>query len=459
MSELSFPPDFVFGTATASYQIEGAVKAGGRGPSIWDEFTHKKGKIHLNQNGDVACDHYHRYREDIALMQEMGVNAYRMSLSWSRVIPEGTGAVNQQGLDFYRRLLDALLEAGITPYVTLFHWDMPLRLHRQYGGFQSRQAALDFAAYADIAVHELGGRVKHWITLNEPWEHCVMGHFLGEHAPGVRKPWNYWKIMHHQLLGHGLAVERIRTRCPEAAVGITTSQLPVHPLTDSDRDHRAAAVGNEFMNFITLDPLLKGHYPQDLCRRLRWFAPAFGKDDMAKISTPVDFIGVNNYQREFARHTWLMPFLNAWIVGSGTVADRDYVKAGVQYTSMGWEVYPESIYEVLKWLQDDYGNPTVMVTENGAAFEDEVVNGRVADPKRIAYLNDYMAQVRRAMHEGAAVTGYFAWTLMDNFEWATGYSKRFGLIHVDHRTQQRTIKDSGFWYRDLIRRSRDRQRR
>ena len=198
MTELIFPSDFIFGTATAAYQIEGAVDEDGRGPSIWDEFTHKKGKIHLDQNGDVACDHYHRYLEDVALMTELGVNAYRMSLSWSRIFPEGSGAVNQAGLDHYKRLFDALLEADITPYVTLFHWDMPLKLHQRYGGFQSRQASLDFADYAELAARELGGRVKHWITLNEPWEHCVMGHFLGQHAPGVRKPWKYWKIMHHQ---------------------------------------------------------------------------------------------------------------------------------------------------------------------------------------------------------------------------------------------------------------------
>ena len=454
MSNLIFPPDFVFGVATAAYQVEGAVAEDGRGPSIWDEFTHRAGKIHQNQNGDVACDHYHRYPEDIALMQEMGLDAYRLSLSWSRIIPEGAGAVNQKGLDYYRRLLDALLEAGITPYVTLFHWDMPLELHRRYGGFQGRQAAYDFADYAGIVARELGDRIGHFITLNEPWEHCMMGHFLGEHAPGVRKPWNYWKIMHHQLLGHALGMERIREVRPDAVVGITTSQLPVHPLTDREKDHRAAAVANEFMNFITLDPLLKGHYPEDLSRRLRWFAPDFGGDDLERISAPLDFVGINNSQREFARHSALMPFLKAWVVGSGKVSDRDYVKDGVQYTSMGWEVYPESIYEALKWLQDDYGNPTVMITENGAAFEDEVVDGVVDDHRRVAYLDAYLAQVKRAMDEGANVTGYFAWSLMDNFEWATGYSKRFGLVHVDYETQKRTIKNSGRWYGDLVRRSR-----
>lgn len=453
MTELVFPKDFVFGTATAAYQIEGAVNEDGRGPSIWDEFSHKKGKIFQGQNGDVACDHYHRYQEDVSLMGELGVNAYRMSLSWSRILPEGTGAINQKGLDHYRRELDALLEANITPYVTLFHWDMPLALHRRYGGFQSRQAAFDFADYAEVVARELGDRINHFITLNEPWEHCVMGHFMGEHAPGYKRPWTYWKVMHNQLLGHVLGMERIRDICPGATVGITTSQTPAHPASDRAKDHRAAAVANDFLNFITLDPLLKGHYPEDLARRLRLFAPKIGSDDMAKISAPVDFIGINNYQREFARHTWLVPFLNTWIIGGTGGAERDFVKDGVQHTSMGWEVYPEAIYEVLKWLQDDYGNPTVMITENGAAFEDTVVNGEVDDPKRIAYLDGYINQVKRAMDEGADITGYFAWSLIDNFEWAAGFAKRFGLIHVDHQTQQRIIKNSGRWYADLIKRS------
>ena len=453
MSDLIFPREFVFGTATAAYQIEGAVTKDGRGPSIWDEFSHRKGKIHLDQNGDIACDHYNRFPEDVALMAQLGVNAYRLSISWSRILPEGTGAVNQKGLDHYRRLVDRLLENGITPYVTLFHWDMPLKLYQRYGGFQSRQAAYDFADYAEIAVRELGDRINHWITLNEPWEHCVLGHFLGKHAPGVRKPWKAWKIMHHQLLGHGLALERIRAQRPEATVGITVSLSPIHSATDSDKDREAAATANEFMNFITLDPLLKAHYPEDLSRRLHLFAPKFGSSDLEKINAKVDFIGVNTYQREFAQHSRLVPFLNAWIVGGGEVAERDFVKDGVQYTSMGWEVYPRAIYEALTWLREDYGNPTVMITENGAAFEDNRVNNEVDDPKRIAYLNDYLSEVKHAMDDGSNVTGYFVWTLMDNFEWATGYSKRFGLIYVDYDTQQRTIKNSGYWYRNLIQQS------
>ncbi|QFU75446.1 beta-glucosidase [Halioglobus maricola] len=453
MPELIFPKDFVFGTATAAYQIEGAYAEDGRGLSIWDEFSHRKGKTHKGDNGDVACDHYHRYPEDIALMGELGVNAYRMSLSWSRILPEGTGKINQAGINHYRREFDALLEAGITPYVTLFHWDLPLALHNKYGGFQNRQAAHDFAEYAEVAAKAFGDQVKHWITLNEPWEHCVMGHFMGEHAPGYHRPWTFMKVMHNLLLGHALGMERIRDVLPDATVGITTSHTPAHPFTDRDKDHEAAALANEFLNFVTLDPLYKGHYPEELSRRFRYFKPGVETGDMERINAPIDFIGVNNYQREFARHTYLVPFLNTWIVGGTQGAERDFVKDGVQHTSMGWEVYPEAIYEVLGWLRNDYDNPTTMITENGAAFEDEVIDGEVHDPKRMDFLEGYMGQVKRAMDHGSDITGYFVWTLIDNFEWAAGFAKRFGIIHVDHQTQERIIKGSGRWYADLIRRS------
>ncbi|TQV67237.1 beta-glucosidase [Exilibacterium tricleocarpae] len=451
MKELKFGKDFIFGAATAAYQIEGAVNEGNRGPSIWDRFSHRKGKILNNHNGDIACDHYHRYPEDVALMRELGLTAYRFSLSWSRILPEGTGRVNAEGIDFYRRLADKLLEAGITPYATLFHWDMPLQLHRRYGGFLNRQAALDFAEYAAVVADALGDRIKHWITMNEPWEHSCLGHVIGVHAPGHRRPWTHMNVIHNQLLAHGLALEKIRQRRPDAQVGITLSLTPIHPHSDRDKDHLAAGIGNEFMNFITLDPLLKGHYPEDLCRRFGRFAPKIEPGDMTLISAANDFIGVNNYQREFARYTRLVPFLNTWIVGGTGVADGDFIKDGVQHTAMGWEVHPPAIYEVLKWLQDKYDNPRVLITENGAAFDDNLVEGRVNDPKRIAYLHAYLAQVKKAIDEGARIEGYFVWTLMDNFEWAVGYAKRFGLIHIDYATQQRTIKDSGYWYRDLIR--------
>lgn len=450
LQTLNFPPQFTFGASTAAYQIEGAVAEDGRGPSVWDAFSHKKGKIRKQHNGDRACEHYVRYGEDVKLMQTLGLDAYRFSISWTRILPQGRGEVNQKGLDFYHKLVDSLLEAGITPYATLFHWDFPLALHKQYKGFLSRQAAEDFANYVEVVVNSLGDKIKHWITINEPWEHGCLGYFMGEHAPGHTRPWNYMQVMHHQMLAHGLAAERIRQLAPDAKVGIAVSLTPIHPLTDKAKDQQAASVANDFMNFVTLDPLLKGKYPDSLMRAFRWFAPHIQQDDMQKISQPLDFIGVNNYQREFARYSAFVPFLKSWIVGGGGVADTDFVKNGVQHTSMGWEVYPQSIYQALKWLQQDYGNPPVMITENGAAFDDEVVDGKVDDPKRIAYFEAYMAQVSKVIAEGGNVQGYFAWSLLDNFEWAAGYDKRFGLIHVDYQSQQRIIKQSGYWYQQLI---------
>jgi len=455
--KLIFPPNFAFGASTAAYQIEGAVADDGRGPSVWDEFSHKKGKIRKQHNGDHACEHYVRYADDVQLMQTLGLDAYRFSISWSRVMPLGRGKVNQQGLDFYHKLVDKLLEAGITPYATLFHWDFPLALHKEYKGFLSRQAAQDYANYVEVVVRSLGDKIKHWITINEPWEHGCLGYFMGEHAPGHKRPWNYMQVMHHQMLAHGLGVERIRQLAPDAKVGIAVSLTPIHPLTDSIKDQQAADVANDFMNFVTLDPLLKGKYPDSLMKAFRWFSADIRPGDMSKISQPLDFIGINNYQREFARYSALVPFLKSWIVGGGGVSDTDFVKNGVQHTSMGWEVYPQSIYEALKWLQDDYGNPTVIITENGAAFDDVVTDGKVDDPKRIAYFQDYLAQVSKVIAEGANVSGYFAWSLFDNFEWAAGYDKRFGLIHVDYQSQQRIIKQSGHWYRQLIERNNGRQ--
>jgi len=450
MNELDFPQDFIFGTATAAYQIEGAVNEDGRGPSVWDTFSHKKGKINNNHNGDVACDHYHRYKEDVGLMQQIGLDAYRLSISWSRILPSGTGEINQAGLKFYSDLVDELLAAGITPYVTLFHWDMPQVLDDKYGGFLNRQSALDFANYAEIVVKALGDRVKNWITLNEPWEHGCFGYVMGKHAPGKVKPWRYLTVMHHQLLAHGMAVEKIRQHAPDAQVGITLSFTPVHPKSDSDKDKQAAHMANEFINFVTLDPLLKGHYPKRLWDKFGWFKAPIESGDWALIRQPLDFIGINNYSREFAHHNRWVPVINAWIAGGGDVPEHDFVKDGVQHTSMGWEVYPEGLAEILTWFREDYGNPKVYITENGAAFNDQLIDGVVDDPKRIDYLNQYMAKAQQAIALGSNLNGYFVWSFLDNFEWAAGYDKQFGIVHVDYKTQQRTIKNSGLWLKELI---------
>jgi beta-glucosidase len=453
---LVFPPPFLFGAATSAYQIEGAASKDGRGVSIWDEFC-RTGKTRHGETGDVACDHYHRFAQDVALLKKLNLQAYRFSIAWPRVVPDGTGTVNQRGLDFYKRLLDELLEAEIVPFVTLFHWDMPVSLLRRYGGFLDRRAATDFADYAEVVVRALGDRVRHWITINEPFEHAFLGYCMGVHAPGIRRPWSYLQVIHHQLLAHGMAVERIRGLRSSAKVGIAVSLTPIHPSPtgDPEKNRRAAQTANELINFATLDPLLRGHYPDDLWRRLRWFRPKIALRDLQSIRATMDFIGINNYQREFATHRPWIPFLQGWVAGGTDIASgqrsRGTGQGETQYTSMGWEVYPPALHEVLTWLRRDYDNPPVYITENGAAFDDQAVEGVVHDPQRMAFLAGHLTEVQRAITEGADVRGYFAWSAFDNFEWAAGYAARFGLIHVDFATQVRTIKNSGYWYAELIR--------
>jgi beta-glucosidase len=445
-----FPQHFYFGAATSAYQIEGEYQGDGKGPSIWDDFVTQKGKIRLGQTGNVACDHYHCYPEDVELMHALDLNAYRFSISWARIFPEGEGSINQKGLDFYSRLTDALLEKGITPFATLFHWDLPLALQRKYNGFENRKVSELFALYSETVVKHLGDRIKYWMTINEPFEYSAFGHFLGAHAPGKHSLPAYFRVMHHLLLGHGLAMERIRSISPQARVGIVVSLTPIHPETHSDKDRQAALLANQFMNHITLGPLYKGAYPEPLWSRVRLLHPGIQADDLKIISRRTDFIGINNYQREFATYKWYVPFLQMDISGQD-VAETEFVKDGVQHTSMGWEVYPQALYECLRLLKDEYGNPPVYITENGAAFDDVVAaDGTVNDLLRIDYLKGYLDEAARAAKEGCNLKGYFVWSLLDNFEWAAGLTKRFGMVYVDHATQKRIIKQSGYWYRNLI---------
>lgn len=446
--------NFIWGAATSAIQIEGALNEDGRGSSIWDEFSHKKGKIRFGHVPDVACDHYHRYRDDVKLMQQLNLQAYRFSIAWPRILPEGRGKINQAGLDFYKRLTDELLHAGIRPFATLFHWDLPQALYRSHKGFLHRDMANIFADYVDVVVSSLGDRIKDWITLNEPFEHAALGHIVGSHAPGKHSMSAFLKVIHHQLLGHGAAVERIRGLSPDARVGITVSLTPVLPSSDSDKDRWAAQFGNQILNRITLHPLYKGQYPQELQQRLRWFWPKVKDGDLERIGQPCDFLGINHYSHEYATYKSYVPFLNCWISGAN-IAEAESEHDGKRYTSMGWEVNPQGMNEVLRLVREEYGNPNVFITENGAAFDDKLVDSRVTDTKRIDYFQDYLAEVNSARIKGSNLCGYFAWSLMDNFEWAVGYSKRFGLIHVDYESQRRTIKDSGHWYAQLIKKHSD----
>jgi beta-glucosidase len=432
-----FPPTFAWGAATAAYQIEGAAADDGRGESIWDRFCATPGKVRGGDSGAVACDFYHRYRDDVALMRDLGLTALRFSVSWPRVLPAGRGSVNQAGLDFYDRLVDELLEHDIEPVVTLYHWDLPVALE-DAGGWPVRATADAFCAYAEVVASRLGDRVARWITHNEPWVAAWLGYGTGEHAPGRASAADAFAAAHHLLLSHGLAAEALRRESPACSVGITLDLLPMVPATDRPEDAAAAAEEDGTRNRWFLDPIFRGAYPADVVARLGRRAPPVLDGDLATIAAPLDFLGVNYYRREVVART----------VSGGVRVVRP---EGSEYTDMGWEVWPDAFVDLLLRLRDEYAPAAVLVTENGAAFADvRVHDGGVRDPERIAYLAAHVDAVARARRAGVPVEGYFVWSLLDNFEWAHGYSKRFGLVYVDYPTLERVPKSSFGWYRDLI---------
>ncbi|MBP6786384.1 MAG: beta-glucosidase [Candidatus Promineofilum sp.] len=450
-THIQLPRDFLFGAATSAYQIEGGWDADGKGPSIWDRFSHQPGRIHNGDTGDTAAETYRDFQTDIDIMRGLGLDAYRFSIAWSRVMPDGRGRVNNKGLDYYDRLVDELLAQGLLPFPTLFHWDMPQALQDVKGGFAQRDAAEYFADYATTVVGRLGDRVDHWTTLNEPWVHATLGCLIGAHAPGRRNPWAYLRTVHYQLLAHGLAAARIRSLSPTARVGIALNLTPFYPAGDGRHDREAADMGDQLLNRLFLDPLFRGRYPDPLWRKMRLFQPRIRPGDMDLIAQPLDFLGVNYYTRSVLRYHRLVPLLHLWPKDLGIIAGLD-VEAEGTYTAMGWEVYPAGLFETLLRLKKEYGNPTIYVTENGAAFLDTVEpDGRIRDEARRVYLEQHLAVVGAAARAGVDVRGYFVWSIIDNFEWAHGYDKRFGLVHVDFATQQRIIKDSGYWYARLIR--------
>ncbi|MFN2464230.1 MAG: GH1 family beta-glucosidase [Candidatus Dormibacteria bacterium] len=437
MTNHAFPTGFTWGTATASYQVEGSPLADGAGMSIWHRFSHTPGNTHNGDNGDVACDHYRRYLDDVALMKELGVNAYRFSIAWGRVLPAGHGAVNQAGIDFYSRLVDALLEAGITPWVTLYHWDLPTAL-QDAGGWANRDTAGHFADYAAVVYRALGDRVSHWITLNEPHVVSAIGHLVGIHAPGTRDIYVAMRVAHHQLLGHGLAVQACRA-AGGGQIGITNSMSPQHPATGSDEDVAAAARNWEWGNQVYLDTVVRGEYPALVRRQLDYCWPPILDGDMAVISEPVDFVGVNYYSRGVVRHS----------PGTG-VMDAATLPVTAPSTAMGWEIYPEGLYELLTWMRDRYPGVAIYITENGCALEDVVEpDGSIQDQDRIRYVRDHLLAAHRAIQNGVDLRGYFLWSFLDNFEWADGYSKRFGIVRCDYETQRRIPKASARWYGEV----------
>ena len=428
-----FPPDFVWGVATSAFQIEGAAQADGKGESIWDRFCRQPGAIADASNGDVACDHYHRLDADLDLIAALGVNAYRFSVSWPRVQPLGHGAWNEAGLAFYERLVDGLLARGVQPYLTLNHWDLPQAL-QEAGGWASRGTVGHFVNYALGLQHRLGHKLAAITTHNEPWVMAKLGHQDGVFAPGLRSRAVAMQVSHHLLLSHGLALQALRAAGCQARLGIVLNLAPVQPATDSPADATQAWLEDGLLLRWYVDPLLLGRYPADVLQHLGADAPQIEPGDLQAIQTPMDFLGINYYSRAVASAG--EPF--------------DVQRSGLALTDMGWEVYPEGLTDLLLRLHRDYTVPPIFVTENGGAFQDVLVDGQVHDADRIDYIASHIAAVGAALGQGVPMAGYMVWSLLDNFEWASGYAKRFGIVHVDYPSQRRTLKDSAHWYQHFL---------
>ncbi|MER6824425.1 GH1 family beta-glucosidase [Streptosporangium sp. NPDC000563] len=442
-----FPAGFVWGTATAAYQIEGAVDADGRGPSIWDTFCRVPGAVARGESGEHACDHYHRWREDVELMDRLGAGAYRFSLAWPRIMPDGDGRVNRRGLDFYRRLTDALCERGIEPYVTLYHWDLPQALEDR-GGWRDRDTAERFADYAEVAHEALGDTVSRWITLNEPYCSSIVGYAEGRHAPGAREGHGALAAAHHLLLGHGLATARLRARAREGEqVGITLNMSPTVPATGSAADADAARRMDLLVNRQFTDPLLLGAYASDMEETFGALSDfSFRREgDLEVIGAPLDFLGVNYYYRI---HAASAPYeqTDPALRSAFDLGVRGVTPDGARTSGLGWPVEPQGLHQTLLGLTGRYpALPPILITENG--YGDD---GTLDDTGRVDFLRDHLATIRAAMTDGVDVRGYFCWSLLDNFEWARGYAARFGLVHVDYETQARTEKASFHWLREFI---------
>jgi beta-glucosidase len=437
-----FPKSFLWGASTSAYQIEGSPLADGAGPSIWQRFAHSPGRTANGDTGDVACDHYRLFRDDVKLMSELGLQAYRFSISWSRILPQGTGAVNTRGLDFYEQLVDALLAANIKPNATLFHWDLPAALDDR-GGWLNRESADWFGEYAAAVYRRLGDRVPMWATLNEPWVVTDGGYLHGALAPGHRNMFESPIASHNLLRAHGRGVQAFRAEARAGEIGFVVNLEPKDPATNSREDARAAERGDAYMNRQYLDPVFKGSYPDEMREIFGNAWPDFPADDFALMGQPIDFLGINYYTRGVVRDDPTAPPVRIAYVRQPEHA----------YTETGWEVHAPSLTRTLLWVTERYGRIPLYITENGAAFYDapHAIDGRVDDPLRVWYYREHLKAAREAIAKGADLRGYFAWSLLDNYEWSLGYSKRFGIVHVNYATQQRTPKASAHYYRDVIR--------
>ena len=433
ISQSHFPDNFIWGVATSAFQIEGAAHLHGKGPSIWDTFCNVPGAIADASNGVTACDHYNRWEDDLDMIASLGVAAYRFSVSWPRVRPTGSGAWNHKGLDFYERLVDGLLERGVMPYLTLNHWDLPEALQTE-GGWARRDTVHRFVEYANGMNKRLGDRVTSITTHNEPWVMAVLGYETGIFAPGLKDKGLAAQAAHHLMLSHGMALQSLRAEGCAAKLGIVLNLSPVQAASDSAADQAQALLEDGKLLRWYMDPLFKAQYPQDVLDYLGADAPQVATGDMATIATSMDFLGINYYSRS------VVSAAGPW----------DVKQSGLEITDMGWEVYPEGLTELLLRLDRDYPVPPMYVTENGGAFKDAMVNGQVHDADRIRYIAQHIAAVGEAIRLGVSMEGYMVWSLLDNFEWASGYAKRFGIVHVDYETQRRTLKDSALWYRKFL---------
>lgn len=441
MSRLVFPEGFIWGTATSAYQIEGGYRCDGKGESIWDRFSHIPGKIYNNDTGDVACDHYHLFNEDVRLLKDLGVKSYSFSISWPRIFPDGKGKPNQKGIDFYRNLDNLLADNGIIPAVTLYHWDLPQKL-QDIGGWANREMAGYFERYARYIFKELEEIVPIWIIFNEPWVSSFIGYWYGGHPPGITDFSTALLASHHTMLAHGMAVRAFREMGKKGEIGIKLSLNSVYPASEDKKDIAAARRYGDFLNGWFLDPILRGKYPAEL---VKWLSnqvvfPEIESDDMDIIHTPVDFLDVNSYSSSSVAHDsedWPLQLA--------------FANTGKVRTDTGWEIYPEGLYDLLLYLHKEYNEIKMLITENGAAFKDIVDrDGQVEDDDRLRYLHDHILQVYKAIRKEVNLAGYYVWSFMDNFEWIMGYSKRFGLVYVDYATQKRIVKKSGLWYREVI---------
>jgi beta-glucosidase len=439
--DMDFESGFNWGVSTAAYQIEGGWDSDGKGKSIWDVFSNAKGKTYQGENGNIACDFYRRYTHDIILIAQLKIPNFRFSLSWSRIIPDGTGKVNPLGIEYYNRIIDFCLELGIEPWITLYHWDLPYELEKK-GGWTNRDIIIWFGDYVELCVRYFGDRVKHWMILNEPMVFTGAGYFLGVHAPGRKGLNSFLAAIHHASMCQAEGGRIVRSLVKEAHIGTTFSCSAIQPFTDSIQDSMAALRVDAILNRMFVEPLAGLGYPVGDLKLLQRLEPFIKDGDESKLAFDMDFIGVQNYTREVIAHSHLTPLIWARVIKAN--------KRNVETTDMNWEVYPESIYKMLVKFGKYKSFKEIIVTENGAAFPDVLLNGEIHDIKRINFLNQYLKQVLRAKQEGINVTGYFVWSLTDNFEWAEGYKPRFGLVYVDFNTQERIVKDSGYWYSKLV---------